>query len=408
MSSNPQFNGCINWQAYDTRAIWQVLQGENAAQGYRSVVSWHAVTSHLDMQEERLRAARDTLAQVWPPESNESARAFVQDLDRMLISIAHTRESASNIRTGLEGIVGGLADVREEVRLQLAHRMDASDDIMPRWADHAEDEIDAQVRLTMASKEKTFIDYSSRIQPPEPFVLPLERYGGGTDPTGPTISGDPGTGRGTGSSGGGFKPVPVPVPHDPPAPRPGHDPFSPTSPVNYGGGTTLEGARGDRASAGRTAGDGPGSASSSADGSLGTFVPGMLVGGLGVGMLGGPGAAPVPSAAQPVSMRTGLPSGTVIGGGGGTAGGAGTGARAVSPGVIGGGPGGAGIGPAAAGRSGAMMPGMHGGRRAEQGDAVDRDPDNPWGADEGVAPVIQPDDRVIRHDAGGHVIGWTP
>ncbi len=407
------YTGCVNWQAYDTNAIWQMLKDEDAAAGYAGVVSWQSLESHLQVSEERLRAAREALAAAWPPEQNESGQAFLQQLDWTLASIGDTRTAAASIKSGLNGLVGGLAELRGEVREQVAHRMDASDDITPRWWNHAEDEIDAQVRQTMAAKERTFVDYASQIHAPEPYK-PHFVEGGGPDRLPPDGGGSPPP-TGGGVRLAGHTPVPVPVPHDPPAPRPGHDPFAPpgaAGPVTGGvpgDGTVLQGSR---PSSGRPAGAGAGPGRPGPDGGSDGFVPGLTVGLITTTALtplfDGPGAGPLSRGpVGPVSMRSGLPSGSVIGEGGigrpatGSPTSAGTAAgRAGVPGVIGGQPG-------AAGRGNTMMPGLSGrGRPGEQSEDLQRDPDNAWGADEGVAPVINPDTSSVVHDPGTGVIGW--
>lgn len=402
MSDQPPFTGCINWQAYDTHAIWQILKDEDAAKGYEGVTSWNTVSSHLDVQEERLRYARHALAAVWPPEQNESARAFLQEIDRTLTSMAETRNTACDILSGLNGIVSELADARKEVRAQLAHRMDAADDLKPRFFDHAEDKIDAQVRQAMAQREKAFADHASKIQPPPMFKLELSIFG---DPTPPGPTGTPETGVGSRNPDGGYTPVPVQVPHDPPAPRPGHDPFAPQKGMSGGDGPVLGGAK-----TLPTQGGGGGHLSPVQSGTSDSFLPGLIAGGMATSALGGlmdrPGTMTSPGAVRPVAVRSGLPSGTVIGGAaadGSIPGAKSVPGRSVSPSVIGGGQ------PGAAGRSTAMMQGMQNGahgRRGQQGDTVDLEPTSPWEADEGVAPVIKPDERVIRHDAGVEVIGW--
>ena len=56
-----------------------------------------------------------------------------------------------------------------------------------------------------------------------------------------------------------------------------------------------------------------------------------------------------------------------------------------------------------------MVPGMAAGGRGRPGeleDHVERDPDNPWGVDEGVVPVIGPDTSTVVHHPGPGVIGW--
>ncbi|MBE1488704.1 hypothetical protein [Plantactinospora soyae] len=157
--------------------------------------------------------------------------------------------------------------------------------------------------------------------------------------------------------------------------------------------------------------------------------PPVHTGGGPKGVPGGPGKVGL----GPASLSTGVPPGGVIGarpGGavGGVPGGVGGGAPRANPvgGVIGqsgqgaGRPGAAGaIGGAGAargpgaGRGGAAggtgSPGMIGGQRGRQtGDEQDTrhwDPDNPWAVEEGVAPEIEPNRAVGRHEPGTGVIG---
>ena len=127
-----------------------------------------------------------------------------------------------------------------------------------------------------------------------------------------------------------------------------------------------------------------------------------------------PGGGPLSGGpVGPVGMRSGLPSGSVIGEAGIGRSGSGVGGqsgpaagRPVAPGVIGGQPGGA---AGAAGRGTTTVPGMGAGGRGRAGDRddrVERDPDNRWGVDEGVVPVIGPDTSAVVHDPGPGVIGW--
>ncbi len=415
MSNQPQPAGCINWQAYDTNAIWQILKDEDSAKGFLGVTSWNTVGSHLDVQEERLRYARHALAAVWPPETNESARAFLQEIDRTLASMAETRNTACDILSGLNGMVRELADARTEVQGKLADRLEASGDLAPRFLDHAEDEIDEQVRQAMARREQAFADHASKIQPPPEFKAGLGKFG---EVPPPGHTGAPDTGVGSSKPGGGYSPVPVPVPHDPPAPRPGHDPFTPQAGTSSDSGPILSGAAPTLPLANPVH---VSPVQPNMPGTPSLFVPGLMVGGTPTSVLGGPLDRPgtSPSPMRPAAVRGGMPSGGVIGGvaAGGSMPGAGSApsrsaaGRSVSPSVIGGArpsPG-AGAGTGTAGRPNAMMPGMQpGGRggREEQGGTVELDPTNPWETAEGVAPVIKPDERVVRHDAGSGVIGW--
>jgi hypothetical protein len=184
-----------------------------------------------------------------------------------------------------------------------------------------------------------------------------------------------------------------PVPTPPPTVTPGlpvGPPYiggaPPVGPVNTGGGPRVPGPTG-RVGLGPTAistGVPPG-------GVIGAR-PGGGVGGV-PGGVGGVGGAP---RANPV--------GGVIGQSGQGAG------RPGAAGAIGGA--GAGRGPSA-GRAGAAggtgSSGMIGGQRGRQTrdeqDTRHWDPDNPWAVEEGVAPEIEPNRTVGRHEPGTGVIG---
>ena len=413
--------GGVNWNAYDTNGIWQMLKNENVCTGQDRVLAWQTISEALASQHAGLTAAREALAAAWPPEKNDSARIFLQKIDFMLSSISDTMTKATDTRIGLNGILDRIAEAQAEVRAKVGDRLDAADDLIPRMIDDAEDEIDEEVRQIMRTKEAEISQSSANIKVATIFVLNAGEGGGRTG----VINSSDGEPFGTDSVGnsthGGLRATtrPVDVPHDPPAPRPGHDP---TLPGDDGGphfpgdnvadGPTLE--RGGPTTLPRTSGEvgllpvQPGTD---------LFLQGLAIGASGATVIGtsvdrGMGGMPVDSGVrQTVGVRNAMASGSVIGGGSPIGGNpmGGAGGRGVSPGVIGSANGRSTAGGTGVGANANGMPGMNGaggrGRQHEE-DQDNGDPTNPWETDEGVPPVIDSDRRVYRHDVGMNVIGW--
>ena len=113
MSSSFVKAGGVNWNAYDTNSIWEMLKNENVCTGQDRVLAWQTISEALASQHAGLTAARETLAAAWPPEKNDSARIFLQKIDFMLSSISDTMtkpRSTGPVDVGRELIVSAMGD----------------------------------------------------------------------------------------------------------------------------------------------------------------------------------------------------------------------------------------------------------------------------------------------------------
>ncbi|MDG4786380.1 hypothetical protein O7626_10640 [Micromonospora sp. WMMD1102] len=206
-------------------------------------------------------------------------------------------------------------------------------------------------------------------------------------------------------------PLPVtPVPPGPPVPAPGPVP-PPVVPPTIGVPPGLGGppGTGPGLGTGPRGPGGPGRVGPLGGGPTGGVPPGGVIGGR---PGGGPGGAPgVAGAPRSGGVTRGVnPVGGVIGPQGGRPGAAG-GGRPGTSGGIGAVPGG--------GRSGARRPGAGGGtsgtpgaiggargrRDPENPEQKKWDPDNPWEVEQGVAPEIEPNRDVDRHEPGSGILG---
>jgi hypothetical protein len=399
------------WDAYNLPAIWTMLRHESTCDGVDRILDWDGLAHDVRTQHRRLKEAQAELAAAWPPEKNESARVFLDRIDILTASMDQTLRRAEDTRAGLRGIIEAIAEAQTTIKPLVDQRLEVGDDLIPRWADHAEDEYDAKAREAMTKAEAAIADYSSQIQAPT-----LYRAFDDDDETGSDIPG-------TQAQGGA--PKPVAVPHDPPPPSTvAAPPATGVGPVTgVTPGPSLAGviappppapvpvpAAAPDFVAAPAAGSGP----------LGPgvtpFVPFPLQS----------GTRSTASGRQPVPIRTALPSGAVIGATGtpartGTTTGPATPHPPVRPGPA---------TPQTAGRPGpttSQTPGRpsssapqtpgrpspsapHSKRpedRKPPGEepADERNVDQTWDVREGVAPVIRPRRRRHHHGPGAGVIG---
>lgn len=411
----------VDWGRYNLPAIWSLISDVDVCDGADRVLAWDSLASSVRDQHTRLTAAAESLAAVWPPGANDSALEFQRQVGKLADSMQETLKKAEDTRAGLNGVIQAFSTAQGKVRDLAEGRQGVADDWMPRFVDHAEDKYDEHAQAAMKEAEAAIADHGSQIQAPTLFKMRVGRDDEGRHIKDGSGSGGSSTGGGGGSGGGagGLQATPVPVPpsdgpptHDlpglggsdsgqfgniTPGQRPGGSGSSgpvlsgitPVSPPpgtgfpNPGSGTGL--------------GPLPGSGPTTGIGGSGPSPLGVLPiggGGPGAGGIGGvPGLIGSPGTRQPVPIRRGLPSGAVVG-------------EESERGIGGRGAGATGgVGVGAAPMSGGIAGGRGGGRRRGDGSA-DGDADQQWETQEGVAPVIRPDDREVRHDPGPGVIGF--
>ncbi len=374
-----------DWTAYNLPAIWTMIRAENTCTGADRVTNWESLAGDVRTQLNALQEARARLAAAWPPEENDSARAFLDKMDLVADSMSQTLRRAEDIRSGLRGIIEAIGEAQTAIRPWADARLVASDDLIPRWADHAEDEYDAKAREAMRRAEAAVADFTPQLDAP-----PLFEGAGDIGGLGIEV---PEGGSGAGPSTPGAEAL-APLPGSGSSARE----LEPGSPA--GSGVDLAGAAPpviNPATASPPAGSGvpaaPGASlvPGAVIGAAGAIGAGGAIGGLpgrsgapgrfGQGGIGGSG--PVPPGSR--SPSTPAPSGPL---------------RAATPagGVIGGVP--------------PVMPGM-GARPSGRGGTEDArgvtrgDADQSWEVPSGVAPVIRPDRRRHRHDPGPGIIGGS-
>jgi hypothetical protein len=318
---------CTNWGAFNTPRLWAMVSDEDNPDAWRQVAAWGEVAVAVKDHRARLVQARDALTAAWPPEQNAAAQAFVDELNTLIGRMDIARQDADTTATGLANILEALRTAKNQIQPLYDEYKSKSDDLVPAWWDHAEDDIDTKARAVMVAAEQIVQQNVPQLKVPDPYTMDPKGARGGFEPTG--------DGSATGSSGAGTSgrsrgTTDVPVPHDPVPPMPGHDATVPSS----SGGSGPDGTGG-----GGTGGGGTGSGGSGAAGSI----------------AGGPALAgvipPPPPGAPPVAPPGASPPG---GGGLPTGGGPVTGIMPVTnapmpgllPGGLGGGLGPGGVGPA--------------------------------------------------------------
>ncbi|GID99375.1 hypothetical protein Adu01nite_07260 [Paractinoplanes durhamensis] len=279
---------CTNWGAFNTPRLWSMVAGEDDGPGRAQVSAWRTLAGSVRSQRAALLTARADLVAAWPPEENESAAAFVTELDDLIKRLDTASIDADTTASGLDNILNALQTAKTSIEPLWEQYRDKSDDLTPRWWDGAEDEIDEKARAAMITAERAVEDAVTQLKVPEKYELTIEGERKAIV--------DQGESRGRGSVG-----ITASVPHDPVPPLPGQDA---TVPEDASGGDNP------------AVGDGSGSGVGDRSGSGGTR-------GSATAGAGGPDLAGVIAPGQPPvgpglgGEPIGLPSGGGGGGGGG-------------------------------------------------------------------------------------------
>jgi hypothetical protein len=322
---------CTNWGAFNTPRLWSMVMDEDDGPGRQQVSAWRTLAGSVRSQRAALITARADLVAAWPPEENESSAAFVTELDVLISRLDTASADADATASGLDNILTAIQTAKTTIQPLWEKYKDKSDDLVPRWWDSAEDEIDEQARTAMIAAERAVEDSVALLKVPDKYEL---KIGDKTDESG---GGDPGEPGGGGKTGSGESGITATVPHNPVPPLPGQDP---TVPDGSQGGGTGDGSTGD----GSTVGGGI----SSGVGSGGVGSGGVGSGGGG----GGPDLAGVITPGQP-PVAPGGGGNIGLPGGGGTPLPTGGGGNPIVPGLL---PTG-GSGPITPGRGGSIRPG---------------------------------------------------
>ncbi|MEU8000050.1 hypothetical protein AB0B66_02575 [Catellatospora sp. NPDC049111] len=397
-----------NWYGKSMQQMWDLVAGRQLEPHYTQASGWKRAGELAYLHKSRLQTYRERLAQAWPPESSDAAKAYLAKLDELIVAVedvarvsTQNHQYSRDIPAAFSEAERKLQPIREEYnRIDRALRNGEptplpSGQTPEKFLEGKLNEARgvmrglsadlSLVRVGMAPP-KPYLppvkhqsgderDYSGVVPPVIPPVMP---YGGAIAPT-PTV--------------GGATLAPVPVATGPDltglAPTPTAPTPTPTipgtpPPVTPPGGTPPF-------NTGPVIGAPP------------PVLPGMGKPTIGTPVIGNPG----PGLGAPRAM----PAGGVIGGapGAGMGGRPGVaGARANPVGGMIGGPGGGMGGRGAAGTVsgrgangfGAPMGGAPGAGRRRDEDDPDFDPDTLWAVDQGGAPVLDAPDAPGPVDPG--------
>ena len=314
MSDEPVLTSswCTNWAAYNTPRLWSMVANEDDGPGRQQVSAWRTLAGSVRSQRAALLTARADLVSAWPPEDNESSAAFVQELDILIARLDTASADADSTASGLDNILTAIQKAKTQIQPLWEDYKDKSDDLVPRWWDNAEDEIDEKARQAMVGAENAVSDSVAQLKVPEKYQLTIYDWSD-EEGSGEASAKAATTSRSTGSTSSGINAT---VPHEPPPPLPGQDATVPDAGQQGGdsgtGGGSVGGIGagvGGSAGAGGSVGGGPDLA--------GVITPGqspVLPGGL--PSSGGALPAPVPSGGGGLPTSPIVPGLLPTGGGG--------------------------------------------------------------------------------------------
>ncbi len=403
-------SGATPWSSYNTPRIWAMVEGEDDPEAWRQVAALSSLAGLLKDQRSRLEAAKQKLLDAWPPEKNKAARAFVDEMDELLLTMQVNKDIADKNASALGQILEALRQAKGKVAPLYQSYLDKSDDWVPGWWDHAEDELDEKARQHMREAEQLVAHPDNAITAPAIYEFqPDETRTRSGDGSG----GDGATGRSGAGLGGSIGVASnIAVPHDPPPESPRQESAGP--PVSAPGGPagpSLAEVITPTPSAAASLTPNVVAPPPGAPG--GPQPPGLIIGnGSFPGGVPGRGITRSKGGPNPFGggVQRGLLPGAVIGNGSQVQGGVAS-VKPTPPSWL---PQGAGQPARGASGTGRRSPAssaapMGPGRRPADGESereIRFDPDNPWAAAEGVAPVIEPSRKRYRHDPGPGVIGW--
>lgn len=401
-------SGVTPWSSYNTPRIWAMVENEDDPESWRQVAALGSMAGLLNDQRKRLELAKEALIEAWPPGKSMAATVFVDMIDDLLVNMSENKSIAESNAGALGQVLEALRQAKVKIEPLYRSYLEKSDDWVPGWWDHAEDELDDQARQHMREAEQLVAHPDNAITAPSIYEFQPDevrsRSADGPGADGPTGQEGSGLGGSIGAVGN------IAVPHEPPPPLSRQD--SP-SPIASGRGESPGPSLAEViAPAPGAPANPPPSVVSPINPSPGSPPqPGLIIGGRPLDGSPGRSVAGSRGSIKPFGggVQRGLPSGAVIGNGPLGRGSARS-AKPATPSWLpqasgqaargGGGAHRAAAGaapiPAATGRS----PG-----RDDQRTGVSFEPDNPWATAQGVAPVIEPSRKRYRHDPGPGVIG---
>jgi hypothetical protein len=109
-------SGLTDWRLMDVASMWACLQDHDTTNHWKQVAGWRKVCDLARAHLSRLQEYRRGLAEAWPPETNEAARAYVRELDDLIDKVQRTHDAASANYTALSAATQAIGTTRAELK----------------------------------------------------------------------------------------------------------------------------------------------------------------------------------------------------------------------------------------------------------------------------------------------------
>ncbi|MEU4378984.1 MULTISPECIES: hypothetical protein [Actinomycetes] len=105
-----------DWRLMDVASMWACLQDHDTTNHWKQVAGWRKVCDLARAHLSRLQEYRKGLAEAWPPQSNEAARAYIRELDELIDKVQRTHDAASANYTVLSAATQAISTTRAELK----------------------------------------------------------------------------------------------------------------------------------------------------------------------------------------------------------------------------------------------------------------------------------------------------
>nr|WP_088996032.1 hypothetical protein [Micromonospora echinaurantiaca] len=108
-------SGLTDWHLMDVASMWACLQDHDTTNHWKQVAGWRKVCDLAQTHLARLQEYRRGLAEAWPPETNEAARAYLRELDELIDKVRRTHDAAIANYTALSAATEAIGSSRAEL-----------------------------------------------------------------------------------------------------------------------------------------------------------------------------------------------------------------------------------------------------------------------------------------------------
>jgi hypothetical protein len=204
-----------SWFGRDVPAMWRLLENQQGDDHWRLVAGWRKASELTAAHLRHLEHYRTNLADVWPPDRNTAAAAYVARLDFLIQNVRTTHEVAAANYSTLAATVGALAGARRDLK-PLYDEYVAKSRAIKDHADlaalnaaaeaptvigaapagpHDLERLNNRARAIMYSLSHTLIEAEAAIRQPPTYQPRTDRYVGDPDVYGSGVAKNAGVAR---------------------------------------------------------------------------------------------------------------------------------------------------------------------------------------------------------------------